>query len=207
MSVCSYCGNGAPSRVVDSCEHASDRSATRRKCLSVLKSSYLFLVFSSRSHLAQMSHSPYTSLRDRLSDHIVLAHAMHTVRLPVCTTHDEAWWCSHRRRVHASPDLCKSMQDKVYATCQGDTMRHPRGFAGAELRMSHLFHGLAVAWADGRSTAASRWHQVNWRGREYIGPGISYRPPPTYVEVRKASSRCWDYVDEFTYKLSRIHQW
>ena len=101
-----------------------------RKCRPVLKSSYLFLVFSSRSHLAHMSHSPYTSLRDRLSDHIVLAHAMHTVRLPVCTTHDEAWWCSHRRRVHASPDLCKSMQDKVYATCQGDTMRHPRGFAG-----------------------------------------------------------------------------
>ena len=154
-----------------------------------------------------MSHSPYTSLRDRLSDHIVLAHAMHTVRLPVCTTHDEAWWCSHRRRVHASPDLCNSMQDKVYATCQGDTMRHPRGFAGAKLRMSHSFHGLAVAWADGRSTAASRWHQVNWRGREYIGPGISYRPPPTYVEVRKASSRYWDYVDGFTDKLSRIHQW
>jgi hypothetical protein len=73
--------------------------------------------------------------------------------------------------------------------------------------MSHPFHDLAVAWADGRSTVASRWHQVNWRGREYIGPGISYRPPPTYVEVRKASSRCWDYVDEFTYKLSRIHQW
>ncbi|KAH8639363.1 hypothetical protein IG631_07133 [Alternaria alternata] len=120
-----------------------------------------------------MSHSPYTSLRDRLSDHIVLAHAMHTVRLPVCNTHDEAWWCSHRRRVHTCPDLCKSMQDKVYATCQGDTMRHPRGFAGAELRMSHLFHGLAVAWADGRSTAASRWHQVYWRGREHIGPGTS----------------------------------
>ena len=181
MSVCSYCGNGAPSRVVDSCEHASDRSATRRKCLSVLKSSYLFLVFSSRSHPAQMSHSPCTRLRDRLSDHIVLTHAMHAVRLRVCTTHDEAWWCSHRRRVHASPDLCKSMQDKVYVTCQGDTMRHPRGFAGAKLRMSHSFHGLAVAWADGRSTAASRWHQVNWRGREYISPDISYRSPPTWV--------------------------
>lgn len=92
---------------MDSCEHASDRSATLMRMSSVLKSSYLFLVFSLRSLLAQMSHSPCTSLSDRLSDHIVLTHAMYAARLPVCTTHDEAWWCSHRRRVHASPDYAR----------------------------------------------------------------------------------------------------
>ena len=54
------------------------------------------------------------------------------------------------------------MQDKVSATCQGGTMRHPREFTGRTLRMSRMFHALVVA------QVASRWSldcglPVAWR--------------------------------------------
>ena len=62
MSVCSYCGNGAPSRVVDSCEHASDRSATLKKMSSssqvLLPLSRFFIEVSPCSNVSLALHEP-----------------------------------------------------------------------------------------------------------------------------------------------------
>ena len=42
------------------------------------------------------------------------------------------------------------MQDKVSATYQDGTMRHPTEFTRRIIRMSHPFHALAVARVAGR---------------------------------------------------------
>lgn len=60
-----------------------------------------------------------------------------------------------RLRVRASPDKCKYMQDEVSATCQCGAARHPRGYTGHAMAVSHTFRTTIVALAINGGWAAA----------------------------------------------------